>query len=117
MYKINSFNLRIPVVAAPMFTISNPNLVISQCISGVVGSFPALNARKPETLNEWINQIKDGINEFEIKNPEKKAAPFDVKQICHKSNKRLISDRPIGILLSGGLDSSLILSCLDNLEI
>ncbi|MCH2673283.1 MAG: nitronate monooxygenase family protein [Dehalococcoidia bacterium] len=92
MYKINSFNLRIPVVAAPMFTISNPNLVISQCISGVVGSFPALNARKPETLNGWINQIKDGINEFEIKNPEKKAAPFAVNQICHKSNKRLISD-------------------------
>ena len=81
MYKINSFNLRIPVVAAPMFTISNPNLVISQCISGVVGSFPALNARKPETLNGWINQIKDGINEFEIKNPEKKSCSF-----CCKSN-------------------------------
>ena len=92
MYKINNFNLRIPVVAAPMFTISNPNLVISQCTSGVIGSFPALNAREPETLDDWIKRIKDGINDFENKNPDKIAAPFAVNQICHKSNVRLISD-------------------------
>ena len=84
MYKINNFNLRIPVVAAPMFTISNPNLVISQCTSGVIGSFPALNAREPETLDDWIKRIKDGINDFENKNPDKIAAPFAVNQICHK---------------------------------
>ena len=59
MYKINNFNLRIPIVGAPMFTISNPNLVINQCISGIIGSFPALNAREPETLDEWIKKIKD----------------------------------------------------------
>ena len=92
MYKINNFNLRIPVVAAPMFTISNPNLVISQCTSGVIGSFPALNAREPETLDDWIKRIKEGINDFENKNPDKITAPFAVNQICHKSNVRLISD-------------------------
>jgi nitronate monooxygenase len=92
MYKINNFNLRIPVVGAPMFTISNPNLVINQCISGIIGSFPALNAREPETLDEWIKKIKGGISKFEIDNPDKKAAPFAVNQICHKSNKRLIPD-------------------------
>ena len=92
MYKINNFNLRIPVVAAPMFTISNPNLVISQCTSGVIGSFPALNARQPDTLDDWIKRIKEGINDFENKNPDKITAPFAVNQICHKSNVRLISD-------------------------
>ena len=69
MYKINNFNLRIPVLGAPMFTISNPNLVINQCISGIIGSFPALNAREPETLDEWIKKIKDGISKFETDNP------------------------------------------------
>tara|TARA_B110001454_G_scaffold45692_1_gene44777 strand:+ start:77 stop:1042 length:966 start_codon:yes stop_codon:yes gene_type:complete len=92
MYKINNFNLRIPVLGAPMFTISNPNLVINQCISGIIGSFPALNAREPETLDEWIKKIKDGISKFETDNPDKKSAPFAVNQICHKSNKRLITD-------------------------
>lgn len=92
MYKINNFNLRIPIVGAPMFTISNPNLVINQCISGIIGSFPALNAREPETLDEWIKKIKDGISRFEKNNPDKKAAPFAVNQICHKSNKRLMQD-------------------------
>ena len=98
MYKINNFNLRIPVVAAPMFTISNPNLVISQCTSGVIGSFPALNARQPDTLDDWIKRIKEGINDFENKNPDKITAPFAVNQICHKSNVRLISDRSCRVL-------------------
>jgi len=92
MYKINDFNLRIPVVAAPMFTISNPKLVASQCKSGIVGSFPALNARAPENLNDWINIIKDDLSNYKSNNPDKIIAPFAVNQICHKSNKRLISD-------------------------
>ena len=92
MYKINDFNLRIPVVASPMFTISNPKLVANQCKSGIVGSFPALNARAPETLNDWINKIKDDLLDYKSKNPHKIVAPFAVNQICHKSNKRLISD-------------------------
>jgi len=92
MYKINGFNLRLPIVASPMFTISNPKLVSAQCKSGIIGSFPALNARAPESLNDWIIQIKEDLNEYKIKNPEKLVAPFAVNQICHKSNKRLISD-------------------------
>jgi len=92
MYKINGFNLRLPIVASPMFTISNPKLVSAQCKSGIIGSFPALNARAPESLNDWIIQIKEDLNEYQIKNPEKLVAPFAVNQICHKSNKRLISD-------------------------
>ncbi|MFL2652880.1 MAG: NAD(P)H-dependent flavin oxidoreductase [Dehalococcoidia bacterium] len=92
MYKINGFNLRIPVVASPMFIVSNPKLVANQCKSGIVGSFPALNARSPETLNDWINKIKDELEDFKVNNPDKIVAPFAVNQICHKSNKRLISD-------------------------
>jgi len=92
MYKINGFNLRLPILASPMFTISNPKLVSAQCKSGIIGSFPALNARAPESLNDWIIQIKEELNEYKLKNPEKLVAPFAVNQICHKSNKRLISD-------------------------
>ena len=54
MYEINGFKLRIPVVGSPMFTISNPKLVVNQCKSGIIGSFPALNAREPETLEDWL---------------------------------------------------------------
>ncbi|MBK90426.1 MAG: nitronate monooxygenase [Chloroflexi bacterium] len=92
MYKINSFNLRLPIVASPMFTVSNPKLVANQCKSGIIGSFPALNARAPESLNDWINQIKEDLEEYKSNNPDKLVAPFAVNQICHKSNKRLISD-------------------------
>jgi len=92
MYKINGFNLRLPVVASPMFTVSNPKLVANQCKSGIIGSFPALNARAPESLNDWINQIKEDLDEYKLNNPDKLVAPFAVNQICHKSNKRLISD-------------------------
>ena len=92
MYKINRFNLRLPIVASPMFTVSNPKLVANQCKSGIIGSFPALNARAPESLNDWINQIKEDLEEYKSNNPDKLVAPFAVNQICHKSNKRLISD-------------------------
>ena len=92
MYEINGFKLRIPVVGSPMFTISNPKLVVNQCKSGIIGSFPALNAREPETLEDWIKKIKDNLEEYKLNNPHKIVAPYAVNQICHKSNKRLISD-------------------------
>ena len=75
-----------------MFTISNPKLVVNQCKSGIIGSFPALNAREPETLEDWIKKIKDNLEEYKLNNPHKIVAPYAVNQICHKSNKRLISD-------------------------
>ena len=92
MYEINGFKLRIPVVGSPMFTISNPKLVVNQCKSGIIGSFPALNAREPETLEDWIKKIKDDLEDYKFNNPDKIIAPYAVNQICHKSNKRLISD-------------------------
>ncbi|MBL6693868.1 MAG: nitronate monooxygenase [SAR86 cluster bacterium] len=85
-------NLSIPVVAAPLFIISRPNLVIAQCKAGVVGSFPALNARPQELLSDWIKQIKDELGEYQEQNPGKKVAPFAVNQICHLSNDRLLAD-------------------------
>jgi nitronate monooxygenase len=82
----------IPVVAAPLFIISRPNLVIAQCKAGVVGSFPALNARPQELLSDWIKEIKDELGEYQAQNPGKKVAPFAVNQICHLSNDRLLAD-------------------------
>ena len=84
--------LIIPVVAAPLFIISRPNLVIAQCKAGVVGSFPALNARPQELLSDWIKEIKDELGEYQAQNPGKKVAPFAVNQICHLSNDRLLAD-------------------------
>ena len=77
MYKINGLkqSLRLPVIGAPMFTISNPNLVINQCKAGIIGSFPALNAREPDDLDRWIKEIKSALLDFEKDNPDKKAAP------------------------------------------
>ena len=89
---MTGFKLRIPVVGSPMFTISNPKLVVNQCKSGIIGSFPALNAREPETLEDWIKKIKDDLEDYKFNNPDKIVAPYAVNQICHKSNKRLISD-------------------------
>ena len=85
-------NLSIPVVAAPLFIISRPNLVIAQCKAGVVGSFPALNARPQELLSDWIKEIKDELGEYQEQNPSKRVAPFAVNQICHLSNDRLLAD-------------------------
>lgn len=85
-------SLSIPVVAAPLFIISRPNLVIAQCKAGVVGSFPALNARPQELLSDWIKEIKDELGEYQVQNPGKKVAPFAVNQICHLSNDRLLAD-------------------------
>jgi nitronate monooxygenase len=84
--------LRLPVVGAPMFIVSNPTLVIAQCKAGVVGSFPALNARPPSALREWIHQIRSELAAWDAAHPEAPAAPFAINQIVHKSNNRLEHD-------------------------
>ena len=85
-------NLEIPVIAAPMFILSGPELVIAQCKAGIVGSFPALNARPQEKLGEWIAYIKKELADYQAAHPDKKVAPFAVNQICHASNNRLEAD-------------------------
>ena len=84
--------LRIPLIGAPMFIVSGPDLVIAQCQAGIVGSFPALNARPQEMLGEWIQQIKDSLQSFAAQNPDQPVAPFAVNQIAHASNNRLFDD-------------------------
>ena len=77
---------RIPVIGAPLFTVSYPELVLAQCKAGVVGSFPALNARPEEKLTEWIGMMKKELTEYKANNPDAVVAPFAVNQICHHSN-------------------------------
>ncbi len=84
--------LRLPVIAAPLFIISHPALVIAQCKAGVVGSFPALNARPQSQLDEWIHQITEELAAWDRDHPDTPAAPFAVNQIVHKSNDRLEQD-------------------------
>ena len=84
--------LRLPVIGAPLFIISHPALVIAQCKAGVVGSFPALNARPQSQLDEWIHQITEELAAWDRANPDKPAAPFAVNQIVHRSNDRLEDD-------------------------
>jgi len=84
--------LSIPVVASPLFIISGPELVIAQCKAGVVGSFPSLNARPVEVLDEWLTQINAELDAYNLANPDKPAAPFAVNQIVHNSNDRLMQD-------------------------
>ena len=84
--------LRLPVVAAPLFIISNPDLVIAQCKAGVVGSFPALNARPEPVLDQWLQHITDELDRYNQENPDNPAAPFAVNQIVHGSNNRLEHD-------------------------
>lgn len=85
-------HLSIPVIGSPLFLVSGPELVIAQCKAGIIGSFPALNARPQHVLEEWIIRIKTELAEYQAKNPEKKVAPFAVNQICHGSNDRLMDD-------------------------
>ncbi|MGX9134649.1 NAD(P)H-dependent flavin oxidoreductase [Rummeliibacillus sp. JY-2-4R] len=85
-------NLRIPVIGAPLFIISNPKLVIEQCKAGIVGSMPALNARPASQLDEWLAEITEELAAYNAKNPEHPAAPFAINQIVHKSNDRLEHD-------------------------
>ena len=84
--------LSLPVIGAPMFIVSTPPLVLAQCKAGVVGSFPALNARPESQLDEWLDQITRELAQFQAANPQRKVAPFAVNQIVHASNQRLEHD-------------------------
>ncbi|MEO5670800.1 MAG: nitronate monooxygenase family protein [Ramlibacter sp.] len=85
-------NLSIPVIAAPLFIISNPKLVIEQCKAGVIGSMPALNARPAAQLDEWLHEITETLAAYNRAHPDAPAAPFAINQIVHKSNDRLEHD-------------------------
>ena len=85
-------NLRLPAIGAPLFIISNPDLVIAQCKAGIIGSFPALNARPATMLDEWLHRIQEELAGWDRDHPEAPAAPYAVNQIVHKSNTRLEHD-------------------------
>lgn len=85
-------NLRLPVVGAPLFIVSGPELVIAQCKAGIVGSFPALNARPQHVLDEWLTRINIELDAYKKDNPDAIVAPYAVNQICHGSNNRLMED-------------------------
>jgi nitronate monooxygenase len=84
--------LRLPVIGSPLFIVSGPELVIAQCKAGVVGSFPALNARPQSLLDEWLHQITEELAAWDRANPDRLSAPYAVNQIVHKSNDRLLED-------------------------
>lgn len=84
--------MRLPVIGAPLFIVSGPKLVIAQCASGVIGSFPALNARPQEKLDHWIVEIKAALAAHDAQHPDRPSAPFAVNQIVHRSNDRLMKD-------------------------
>jgi nitronate monooxygenase len=84
--------LTLPVIGAPLFIISHPPLVLAQCLAGVVGSFPALNARPKEQLDEWLHEITETLANARLKEPARRIAPFAVNQIVHASNDRLDHD-------------------------
>lgn len=88
-------NLRLPVIGAPLFIISNPKLVIAQCTAGIVGSFPALNARPASQLDEWLHEISEALAEHDRSHPELPSAPFAVNQIVHRSNDRFEADMAV----------------------
>ncbi len=88
-------NLRLPVIAAPLFIVSNPKLVIAQCTAGVVGSFPSLNARPASQLDEWMHEITEALAEHDRAHPEAPSAPFAVNQIVHRSNDRFEQDMEV----------------------
>jgi nitronate monooxygenase len=84
--------LRLPVIAAPLFIISTPKLVIAQCKAGIIGSMPALNARPASQLDEWLAEVTEALAAHDRAHPERPAAPFAINQIVHKSNDRLEQD-------------------------
>ncbi len=84
--------LSLPVIGSPLFIISGPDLVIAQCKAGIVGSFPALNARPASQLDEWLHRIREELAAYDRAHPERPSAPFAVNQIVHKSNNRLEQD-------------------------
>jgi nitronate monooxygenase len=85
-------NLPLPIIGAPLFIISTPKLVIAQCIAGVVGSMPSLNARPAELLDDWLAEITETLAAYNKAHPDKPAAPYAINQIVHKSNDRLDAD-------------------------
>ena len=87
--------LRLPVIGSPMFIVSTPKLVIAQCTSGIVGSFPALNARPAELLDEWLHEIQEALAAWNRDHPERPAAPYAVNQIVHRSNDRFDQDMQV----------------------
>ena len=90
--KILQNDLSIPVIGSPLFLVSGPELVIAQCKAGIVGSFPALNARPQHVLEEWLIRLKEELAQAKAENPELPIAPYAVNQICHASNDRLMGD-------------------------
>jgi len=84
--------LRLPIIGSPLFIVSGPDLVIAQCKAGIVGSFPALNARPQSLLDEWLHRITEELAAHNRDHPDRPAAPFAVNQIVHKSNDRLEQD-------------------------
>jgi nitronate monooxygenase len=88
-------NLPLPVIASPMFIVSNPQLVIEQCKAGVVGSMPALNARPASQLDEWLHEIQEALAAHDRAHPDRPAAPYAINQIVHKSNDRLDHDMEV----------------------
>ena len=89
---ILSEHLSVPAVAAPLFIISNPKLVLAQCKAGIVGSFPSLNARPLEVLDQWLEELNQSLADYKAENPDKVVAPYAVNLICHHSNNRLMDD-------------------------
>ena len=85
-------NLRLPAIGAPLFIVSNPELVIAQCKAGIPGAFPALNARPISMLDEWLHRIHEELAAWDRDHPDTPAAPYAVNQIVHKSNTRLEQD-------------------------
>jgi len=88
-------NLRIPVIGSPMFIVSQPKLVIAQCTAGIVGSFPALNARPSSLLDEWLHEITEALAAWDRDHPDRPAAPYAVNQIVHRSNDRFEHDMDV----------------------
>ena len=89
--------LPLPIIGAPLFIVSTPRLVIAQCIAGVVGSMPALNARPASQLDEWLAEITETLAGYNRAHPDRPAAPFAVNQIVHKSNDRLDHDMQMSV--------------------
>lgn len=87
--------LRIPVIGAPLFIVSNPKLVVAQCTAGIVGSFPALNARPAEKLDEWLHEVTEALAAWDRDHPDRPSAPFAVNQIVHRSNDRFEHDMQV----------------------
>lgn len=85
-------NMAVPVIGSPLFILSNPKLVIAQCCAGIIGSFPALNARPETMLDTWLAEITEALAAWDAAHPERPAAPFAVNQIVHRSNARLEHD-------------------------